>query len=295
MGDAIVRTLYRLLISRRRLLEWVSAAQVKANSSLDLGKVYTRMAGAVTLAVIAGALAASRGLHVSSIAFTFVALWLLSPAVARWLSLPPRARPIAGLAPEEVIVLRAAARRSWRFFETFVGAEDHTLPPDNFQEDPRPVVAHRTSPTNMGLYLLSAASARDLGWIGTLDLADRLHATLAGMEPLERFRGHFYNWYDTSSLRPLEPRYVSSVDSGNLAGHLHVLAIGLRERGGAPLVDRRVAAGIEDALLVLAEALGPAQGEADSPPRRLHAAVEALRATLSSGARHGARLGGAAA
>ena len=280
MGDAIVRTLYRLLISRRRLLEWVSAAQVKASSSLDLGEVYARMAGAVTLAVIAGALAASRGRHASSIAFTFVALWLLSPVVARWLSLPPRARPTAGLAPEEVVVLRAAARRSWRFFETFVGAEDHTLPPDNFQEDPRPVVAHRTSPTNMGLYLLSAASARDLGWIGTLDLADRLRATLAGMEQLERFRGHFYNWYDTSSLRPLEPRYVSSVDSGNLAGHLHVLAIGLRERARAPLVDRRVAAGIDDALLVLAEAIGPAPGEADSTPRRLQAAVEALRATL---------------
>jgi len=281
MADAIARTIYRLLISRRRLLEWVSAAQVKASSSLDLGKVYARMAGAVAIAVIAGILAASRGSQASIVAFTFVALWLLSPAVARWLSLPPRPRPTAGLAPEELVVLRAGARRSWRFFETFVGAEDHALPPDNFQEDPRPVVAHRTSPTNMGLYLLSSASARDLGWIGTLDLADRLSDTLASMEGLERFRGHFYNWYDTQSLRPLEPRYVSSVDSGNLAGHLTVLAAGIRERGRAPLVDRRVGAGIDDALLVLAETIGPAGIEADPATRRLHEAVVELRAALA--------------
>ena len=98
------------------------------------------------------------------------------------------------------------------------------LPPDNFQEDPHPVIAHRTSPTNLGLYLLSTASARDFGWIGTLEAVHRIEATLATMEGMKRFRGHFFNWYDTSDLRPLDPAYVSSVDSGNLAGHLIALA-----------------------------------------------------------------------
>ncbi len=125
--------------------------------------------------------------------------------------------------------LRLVARRTWRYFETFVTAEDQMLPPDNFQEDPRPVVAHRTSPTNMGLYLLSAVSARDFGWLGTVDFVERLEATFATLSRLERFRGHFYNWYDTRDMRALDPRYVSTVDSGNLAGHLIALANACRE------------------------------------------------------------------
>ena len=277
MGDAILRTLWRL-VSRRRLLEWMSAAQVKARSSLDLADVYTRMWGAVALAAAAALVAALAPGHVWSIAFPFIALWLLSPGVARWLSMPPRTHPAEELRQEERDTLRAVVRRSWRFFEAFVGPEDHWLPPDNFQEDPRPVVAHRTSPTNVGLYLLSSTAARDLGWIGTLDLGDRLEATLATIEKLERFRGHLYNWYDTRTLRPLDPRYVSTVDSGNLAGHLGVVTVALRERARRPLVDRRVAQGIDDALVVLEETLPqPGAGEADP----LRAAVAELRTALT--------------
>ena len=109
------------------------------------------------------------------------------------------------------------------------------LPPDNFQEDPAPALAHRTSPTNIGLYLLSVVSARDFGWIGTAEAVERLEATLATMSDLARFRGHFYNWYDTRDLRPLDPQYVSSVDSGNLAGHLIALANACREWRSLPL------------------------------------------------------------
>jgi cyclic beta-1,2-glucan synthetase len=279
MGDAALRTVWRLL-TRQRLLEWTSAAQVKARSSLDLRDVYTRMWGAVALAVVAAVAAALGTGRAWSIAFPFIALWLLSPAVARWLSMPPRAHPAEELRREERDVLRAVARRSWRFFETFVGAEDHSLPPDNFQEEPRPVVAHRTSPTNVGLYLLSSTAARDLGWIGTLDLGDRLDATLATMEKLERFRGHLYNWYDTRTLRPLEPRYVSTVDSGNLAGHLGVVAVALRERARRPLVDRRVGRGIDDALLLLEETLPP-DGDGEAAVETLRAAVAGFRAALS--------------
>ena len=128
------------------------------------------------------------------------------------------------------------------------------LPPDNFQEDPRPVLAHRTSPTNMGLYLLSAVSARDFGWSGTLDFVDRAEATLATMNRLEKFRGHFYNWYDTRDLRPLDPRYVSAVDSGNLAAHLIALANACRAWIDLPPTHGQCFSGIRDSLDLACEA-----------------------------------------
>ncbi|HZV94825.1 MAG TPA: glucoamylase family protein [Candidatus Nitrosocosmicus sp.] len=283
MADAMGRTLARLLFTRRRMLEWVSAAQVKASSTLDLPSVYARMGGALILALVAGAVAVSAPGSHWILAVPLVTFWLLSPAVARWISLPPRARPAEQLAQDERETLRATARQSWRFFETFVTAADNSLPPDNFQEDPRPVVARRSSPTNFGLYLLSTASARDLGWLGTLDMADRLEATLATLERLERFRGHFYNWYDTGDLRPLEPRYVSTVDSGNLAGHLCVLAIAIRERISRPLVDVETGRGIVDALRLVRDAAPPVADEAPGGPgERLRAAAEALIAALAA-------------
>jgi cyclic beta-1,2-glucan synthetase len=116
--------------------------------------------------------------------------------------------------------LRSLARHTWLFFEQFVGPEDHWLPPDHFQESPLGIVAHRTSPTNIGLALLSTLAAYDLGYIGPLDLAARLRTTYETLEKLERHRGHFLNWYDTRTLEPLSPRYVSTVDSGNLAACL---------------------------------------------------------------------------
>src|SRR5471032_2175716 len=129
------------------------------------------------------------------------------------------------------------------------------LPPDNFQENPRPVVAHRTSPTNLGLYLLSVVSAREFGWVGTQEAVQRIEATLPTMERLGRFRGHFFNWYDTSDLRPLNPPYISSVDSGNLAGHLIALSGACAAwREQAPVLSR-LTAGPADALFLAREAL----------------------------------------
>jgi cyclic beta-1,2-glucan synthetase len=179
-------------------------------------------------------------------------------------------RPPEQLTTDERQIILMTARRSWRFFETFVTAEDNWLPPDNFQDDPRPVVAHRTSPTNMGVYLLSAVAARDLGFIGTLDAIDRIGATLATIGDLERYRGHLYNWYDTKNLKPLEPRYVSSVDSGNLAGHLSVLAVAARERAQRPIVGVEVQRGIDAALVLLRDAL----------PADARAPVDEIRAAL---------------
>src|SRR5262249_30092099 len=150
--------------------------------------------------------------------------------------------------PDEVRLLRLIARQTWRFFEAFVGAGDHALPPDNFQEDPKPVVAHRTSPTNVGLYLLSTIAARDFGWLGLLDTVERLEATCGTLAKMERFHGHYYDWYDSATLRPLEPPYVSSVDSGNLVGHLVALAQACREMAERPWLLPCALAGVGDAL-----------------------------------------------
>src|SRR5690606_22210068 len=127
-------------------------------------------------------------------------------------------------APGDATALRHIARRTWLYFETFVTVEHNMLPPDNYQEDPEPVVAARTSPTNIGVYLLSVVSARDFGWISLAETVERLEKTLATMEKMERHRGHLYNWYETRTLKALTPHYISSVDSGNLAGHLVAVA-----------------------------------------------------------------------
>src|SRR2546425_432372 len=229
MTDAIVRTVVRVGVTHRKRLEWTTAARAKAGLRLDLRGFYRRMAGGVTLACVAAVLSVWVRPAAWPIALPFLLLWAASPAVARWSSLPWLAVRTKAPSAAEARALRLIARRTWRFFTTFVGAQDHALPPDNFQEDPNPVVAHRTSPTNLGLYLLATVAARDFGWLGTVDTVERLEATLQTMMGLERFRGHFYNWYATRDLRALDPRYVSSVDSGNLAGHLITLAHARRE------------------------------------------------------------------
>ena len=282
MADVIVRTLYRLAISRRKMLEWVTSAHAKAGLDQRLSRVYHRMSGAVALAVAAGLLVAVGAPAHALIAAPFVIVWVLSPSIARWMSRPLAPTAIAPLSPADRRALRSTARRTWRFFEAVIGPEDNGLPPDNFQEDPAPVVAHRTSSTNMGLYLLSALAARDLGWIGTCDTVDRLEQTLHSMATLERFRGHFFNWYDTRERRPLEPRYISTVDSGNLAGHLIVLEQACREIIDAPLVIHAAFGGVEDAVLLVEETAsedGPRRpSDADA---RLAGAIESMAAVLA--------------
>jgi cyclic beta-1,2-glucan synthetase len=159
------------------------------------------------------------------------------------------------------------------------------LPPDNFQEDPRPVVAHRTSPTNIGLYLLASVSARDFGWAGTLETVERIEATLATLQRMQRLRGHFYNWYDTRDLRPLEPRYVSTVDSGNLAAHLIALANACREWADPSTSAVAVLAGASDTVDLALEALLaiPADQRTQHVGRvQLEAALAALRAAFGN-------------
>ena len=281
MSDAVLRTLFRLIVSRRNLLEWVTAAQTKVSPRLDLVGFCRQMAGGVALAVGSTALVAWVAPNSWAVAAPFLFLWLLSPAIARWTSLPTPASIFFPASATDRQALRMIARRTWLFFETFVTAEDHMLPPDNFQEDPAPVIAHRTSPTNLGLYLLSVVAARDFGWIGTLETVERLEATLQSMHGVERFRGHFYNWYGTLDLRPLDPKYVSTVDSGNLAGHLIALWNACDEMAKRPLMDPRWLAGIGDALdLMRASLRGGADDRGSHSRKQLDEALDTLAASL---------------
>ena len=285
MGDAIVRTLWRLFVSRRHLLEWTPAAQAAAAKRLDLQGFAVRMSGAFGLTAAALILTLVFGHGGWPIATPFVVLWAISPAVARYASLAPRIDATAKMSEAQSLSLRQIARRTWRFFETFVTADDSMLPPDNFQEDPTSQVAHRTSPTNIGLYLLSVVCARDFGWLGAAQTIDRMEATLATMARMPRFRGHFYNWYDTRDLRALDPRYISSVDSGNLAGHLIAVANACKEWRRSPMTAGSRRAGIADALALTAEHavdLRVGRRTQTVTPRQLDDSLAALARTLAS-------------
>ena len=283
MADAIVRTLSRLY-RRSNLLEWVTAAAAGSDRKLELVGFYRRMVGAFVLALCATYALAYADHDTWLFAGPLVGVWMLSPAIAWWVSRSPRPDK-SSLSDAEQESLRLTARRTWHFFETFVTSEDNMLPPDNFQEDPRPVLAHRTSPTNLGLYLLSVLAARDFGWLGITSAVDRLEETLGTMNRLERFRGHFFNWYDTRDLHPLDPKYISSVDSGNLAGHLIVLRSAFREMIAAPVVDPDAFAGIADVVKLAGVALDALSSESpisEAARKQLQIVLDSLTASLKS-------------
>jgi len=266
--DAIIRTLYRLFVSRRRLLEWETAADAEARLGTGLRQSARSMWPAVVFAAVLGVVVA----WVSPIALWAAAPWLLawlvSPVIAWWVSRPLKdsQTPLTDIERGE---LRRMARKTWRFFETFVTAEDNWLPPDNYQEDPKGAVAHRTSPTNKGLLLLSTLSAHDLGYIALPGLVTSIGRTLDTLDRMERFRGHFLNWYETTTLRPLPPEYVSTVDSGNLLGCLLAVKNGLLTKADEPVPSPAATSGLLDTLNLAAESLPT--GTAD--PLRTHLAT----------------------
>ena len=246
MGDAILRTAWRLTVTRKHLLEWVTAAQAGATRQHSLPGWYREMAGGVALGLVTVALAFGANPALWPLLLPFALIWTLAPAIAARISRPARAKAVAQMTPADAHALRQIARRTWAFFEQFVTEADNFLPPDNFQETPHPAIAHRTSPTNIGLYLLSTVVARDMGWVSEAEALHRLEQTLGQMGRMPRFRGHFYNWYDTTDLRVLDPAYVSSVDSGNLAGHLLCVARACRDWAQGDVSDAALANGLRD-------------------------------------------------
>ncbi len=236
MVHAIALTLVRLVITQRRLLDWETAAAQAARAAgllrEGIRSFFVEMAASPIAALGLLALTSAARPGALPLALPFLALWVAAPACAYWLSRStvPRRRE---LSQEDRDLLREVARKTWHYFETLAGPEDHWLPPDNLQEERVPMVAHRTSPTNIGLGLLSTLAAHDLGLLPADAMVERLDRTLTTVEGLERHEGHLLNWYDTQNLSPLLPRYVSTVDSGNLAGALLALAEGCRRLGAS--------------------------------------------------------------
>ncbi|MCY7315924.1 MAG: cyclic beta 1-2 glucan synthetase [Rubrivivax sp.] len=262
---AIGRTSWRVLLSKRRLLEWRPSADVSKltlpGTLLDLlHNVRTMAIGPLLAVACTAGLLWTRPTALPA-ALPLLLLWLSSPVLVWWIDRPlQRKRP--KVTPAQRVFLRRLARRTWAFFDAHVVARDNHLPPDNVQEHPVARVAHRTSPTNMGFALLAGLTARHFGYITGGQLLVRLEAALSSMERLERHRGHFFNWYDTQSLQPLRPRYVSTVDSGNLAGHLLTLRAGLLVLADEPVLTSHWLTGVQDSFGVLVESCeASARGE----------------------------------
>ncbi|MGQ0570052.1 MAG: glucoamylase family protein, partial [Armatimonadota bacterium] len=281
---AIAVTLARLAVMRSRLLEWETAARVaRLMSEYGITRFLIEMGASPVFAGLLFSMTLAARPSALPVAIPFLAVWFAAPVIAYGLSRPVPARQF-DLRPADRAVLRRLARKTWRYFEAFMGPEDHGLPPDNYQEAPVEALTRRTSPTNIGLGLLATLAAHDLGYVTTIELVERLERAMLTVEALERFEGHLLNWYDTKSLAPLSPRYVSTVDSGNLAGTLIALAHGLRQVAKDPWDPERLCAGHGDVVDITLESLDtltasqPALNDRAAPLRR---EVEVVRDALA--------------
>jgi cyclic beta-1,2-glucan synthetase len=254
LADAAISTLIRVYITRRKLLQWTTAAHTARLLGRErrLQLLWSKMSGGALLGLALGAATWAANPRALPLALPLTLAWVLSPQVAAWIS-QPQQREQETLTREEQAVLRRLARRHWRFFEQFIGPEDHWLPPDHFQEEPLGQVGHRTSPTNIGLMLLSTMTAHQLGYLGPDELVNRLRSSFQSLADLKRHRGHWLNWYDTHSLQPLPPEYVSTVDSGNLAGALIALRQSLLRLPQQDIFRWETWQGLGDVLGVLVE------------------------------------------
>ena len=253
--DAILRTLWRMVFTRRKLLEWQASHIQNGVSTQQLSASYRTMW--IAPALVIGVAIVLLWLRPATllVAAPFLVLWLASPAIAWWVS-----RPIAPREPQlsasQIHFLNLLARKTWDFFDTFANAAENWLPPDNYQEFRGARIAHRTSPTNIGLSLLSNLTAYDFGYVPAETVLTRTAHTFDTLHKLERYRGHFYNWYDTLTLEPLHPLYVSTVDSGNLAGHLLTLRQGLLALPSEPIFSERSFQAMQETLGIVIDA-GP--------------------------------------
>ncbi len=252
--DAIVRTLWRLVISHKSLLQWTPSVNIERAKRDSLLQAVAQMWIEPFIALCLAVWFVIHSPEVLTTSALILLCWICSPLLCWFISQPLHFRA-SRLSRAEVGFLRQQARKTWLYFEDFVTASENWLPPDNVQEHPLRVVAHRTSPTNMGLALLATVSAAEFGYISARQLIERCTATLGTMSRLDRYQGHFYNWYDTQSLRVLWPRYISTVDSGNLAAHLITLRQALLKLPDTPIASLDVFEGLHDTLSILAESV----------------------------------------
>ena len=249
---AILITSWRLIISKKRLLEWNSLTSGESPDRFKLIESFQTMWISPFLAIISSVLLKVFFPVTLLMVWPILGLWFLFPGIAWWISRPVILHE-AKLTEKQFSFLRSLSRKTWSFFETFTGPDDNWLPPDNYQENPISVIAHRTSPTNIGLSLLANLSAYDFGYILTGELIARISNAFSSMNLMERYQGHFFNWYDTQTLQPLRPLYISSVDSGNLAAHLMTLQQGLLTLPDRIINGPRLFEGISDTFQILLE------------------------------------------
>ncbi|MBI5950393.1 MAG: hypothetical protein HY865_01935 [Chloroflexi bacterium] len=255
MLGAISTTLIRLLIERKNLLQWTTAANTaRSFRSKAQYEIWGEMSGSLIFAILLGTAVAIFNPAALWVALPFVMAWLVAPQVAYVIS-QPVTHVTAPLTETQRRQVRRLARRTWAFFEQFAGPDDHWLPPDHFQESPRGNVAHYTTPTNIGLFLVSTLSAYDFGYMGLAELSIRLRSTFENMDKLEHYRGHLLNWYDSQTMTALPPRYISTVDSGNLAACLITLRQGCLTLTSAPLLGENRWQGLLVIIDILAETL----------------------------------------
>ncbi len=253
-STAIIQTLWRMLISRKQMLEWNPSENEEKSIKTNLFDSYSSMWIEPVLSLVVLLYLFIYSPLKLSVASPVLFLWFITPYATWWLS-KPIAKKVSLLTNEQNIFLRKLARKTYSYFEKFVEAEDNWLPPDNFQEQPLELIAHRTSPTNIGLSLLANLSACEFGYLTTSQLIEQTTKTISTMNKMERHRGHFYNWYDTQSLNPLFPKYISTVDSGNLAGYLLILKQGLLAIPHQKIAGLKLFEGLRDTLHVLADTL----------------------------------------
>ncbi|MEO9020590.1 MAG: glucoamylase family protein [Ginsengibacter sp.] len=252
--DAILRTNWRMVVSKKRLLDWTPSSHSKRSQGKTMVSAYSTM-WIAPFTGICMLIFLTIYFPINLIfALPILILWILSPGIAWWIS-APLAKLEMALTNEQQIFLHKIARKTWTFFERFVGPEDNWLPPDNYQEHPVKRVAHRTSPTNMGLSLLANLTALDFGYITTGQFIERTTNSINTMNTLEQYRGHFFNWYDTVTLKALPPTYISTVDSGNLAGHLITLRQGILGIRHENIITPKLFAGLRDTLWVMKDEL----------------------------------------
>jgi cyclic beta-1,2-glucan synthetase len=258
---SIFQTLWRMLISHKKLLQWNTSAMEERRNSNSVLNAYLFMWIEPLLSIAAFASLLLYSPNSLVIALPILILWIGTPYIT-WYTSKPITKQVHVLTKDQFIFLSSIARKTWSFFERFVTEEDNWIPPDNFQEHPVAIIAHRTSPTNIGLYLLSNLSALDFGYISIPQFLNRTQQTLNTVVKLEKYKGHLYNWYDTQTLLPMLPKYISTVDSGNLAGHLLTLKQGLITMPEEKLLNPKLFKGIRDTMHAFIENLKLTDGEA---------------------------------
>ena len=269
MVHAVSITLYRILISRKRLLEWETAHSSEKRVKTNFSSIVLELAPGVLLAVMFGGGLFLAGKEYFFPAIPALALWMLSPLFVYWGSRQRRQREYT-IPQKEREYLIKASWDTWKFFQELMTKERNYLIPDNIQNISRPVIAERTSPTNMSLSLLSTVAAYDLGFSNLPTTIEQLERIVRSLITLERFHGHFLNWYHTQTRAALTPRYVSTVDSGNMAANLIAFRVALEEFYYSPLILAEYWKYLNSRLSDLSKNLSPAHQGIKQATDRLH-------------------------